>query len=61
MQIRKENIMAKIDGRFYYCEGCHSWQPFMGDNVSCDCGASTEFAQDEIDEMEEVINEAENS
>lgn len=51
--------MAQIDGRFYFCEGCQSWQPFMGDDVSCDCGYSTEFTQDEINEMEDAIRESE--
>lgn len=27
-----------IDGQFYFCEGCRTWQPFMGRDVTCDCG-----------------------
>lgn len=49
----------EIDGQFYLCESCGKWQPFMGDDVSCDCGHSNEFTAEEIEEMEEAIAEDE--
>lgn len=49
----------KIDGQFYLCEGCCKWQPFMGSDVTCDCGYDNEFTDNEIDELEQASEEAE--
>ncbi len=49
----------EIDGRFYFCAGCKTWQPFMGDDVSCDCGHSNDFTDEDIVLMEEAIDEEE--
>ena len=49
----------EIDGQFYLCEGCNHWQPFMGDDVSCDCGHSNEFTEDEIKDLEKAVGESE--
>ena len=49
----------KIDGEFYFCEGCHKWQPWMGNDVSCDCGHSNNFTDNEIEQLEEAVVEAE--
>lgn len=47
-----------IDGQFYFCEGCKTWQPFMGRDVTCDCGYDNDFTEDELIELEEAIIEA---
>lgn len=49
----------EIDGQFYMCDGCNEWQPFMGTDVTCDCGHSNDFTEDEITKLEEAT-EAEN-
>ena len=49
----------EIDGQFYLCEGCGKWQPFMGDDVSCDCGHSNDFTDDELANLEEAVDDAE--
>ena len=49
----------EIDGQFYLCEGCGDWQPFMGDNVSCDCGRSNDFTDEELTALEEAVAEEE--
>lgn len=48
----------EIDGQFYFCEGCGKWQPFIGDDVSCDCGYSNVFTDDELANLEEAVAEA---
>jgi len=52
-----KGIKMEIDGQFYLCEGCGTYQPFMGNDVSCDCGHSNEFTDDEIIKMEEAAEE----
>jgi hypothetical protein len=49
----------KIDGQFYLCEGCKKWQPFMGEDVTCDCGFGNEFTEDELYELSEEARDAE--
>lgn len=49
----------KIDGQFYLCGGCGKWQPFMGRDVTCDCGHSNEFTEDELEILEAAVEEAE--
>lgn len=51
----------KIDGQFYMCQGCHTWQPFMGRDVTCDCGYSNDFTDDELDALEEAVAAAESN
>ena len=52
-------LEMEIDGQFYFCEGCGKWQPFMGDDVTCDCGYSNEFTEDELAALEEAAGENE--
>jgi len=47
--------MSKIDGRFYWCEGCKKWQPFIGRDVSCDCGHITDFDENQLLDLEEAL------
>ena len=47
----------KIDGQFYVCGGCNAWQPFMGEDVTCDCGHSNDFLPEEISELESAAEE----
>ena len=49
----------EIDGQFYLCGGCGKWQPWMGDDVSGDCGHSNDFTDDEIEQLDEAVEEAE--
>ena len=42
----------EIDGQFYLCGGCRQWQPFMGNDVTCDCGYDNHFSEDEILKLE---------
>ena len=49
----------EIDGQFYLCDGCEKWMPFMGDDVSCDCGHSNEFTDDELVDLKEAVEDAE--
>ena len=49
----------EIDGQFYLCGGCGKWMPFMGDDVSCDCGHSNEFTEDELADLEEAVADEE--
>ena len=49
----------EIDGQFYLCVGCGKWQPWMDDDVSCDCGHSNDFTDDEIEQLEEAAAENE--
>jgi len=49
----------EIDGQFYLCGGCETWQPFMGEDVTCDCGHSNFFTASELDALEEAVAEAE--
>ena len=49
----------EIDGQFYRCEGCGKFVPFMGADVSCDCGYSNDFEIDELEDLEEAVEEAE--
>lgn len=49
----------EIDGQFYLCKGCGRWMPFMGRDVSCDCGHSNEFTEDEYIALEDATVEAE--
>ncbi|KKM77887.1 hypothetical protein LCGC14_1365540 [marine sediment metagenome] len=52
-----ERLKMEIDGQFYLCEGCGKYQPFVGDDVTCDCGHSNDFTDDEIAAMEEAGTE----
>ena len=49
----------EIDGQFYLCAGCGKWQPFMGDDVSCDCGHSNDFTDVELAALKEAVAEDE--
>lgn len=49
----------EIDGQFYFCGGCGKWQPFMGTDVTCDCGHDNDFTDEEIEELKEAADEAE--
>ncbi len=49
----------EIDGQFYMCGGCNTWQLFMGEDVTCDCGHSNDFTDSEIAALEEEVEEAE--
>lgn len=55
--ILKEKTTMQIDGQFYFCEGCQSWQPFMGRDVTCDCGFDNKFTEEEYLELEEALDE----
>jgi len=46
----------EIDGQFYFCEGCRKWQPFMGDDVTCDCGYSNDFTDEELADLKEAVD-----
>jgi len=48
----------EIDGQFYLCEGCGKWQPFMGEDVSCDCGHSNDFTDEELVDLVEAVEGA---
>lgn len=48
----------EIDGEFYLCGGCGQWQPFMGADVTCDCGHSNDFTDEEIEELEVAVEDA---
>ena len=52
-------IEMEIDRQFYLCGGCGQFQPFMGDDVSCDCGYSNEFTVEELEDLEEAVEEVE--
>lgn len=56
-QVRRYKM--EIDEQFYLCEGCGTWQPFMGEDVTCDCGHSNFFTADELDALEEAVEDAE--
>ena len=47
----------EIDGQFYLCAECRTWQPFMGRDVTCDCGYDNEFTDDELDDLEMAVED----
>lgn len=47
----------EIDEQFYFCKGCGEWQPFMGRDVTCDCGYDNDFTDEELDELEDAVEE----
>ena len=49
----------EIDGQFYLCKGCGKWQPFMGSDVTCDCGHSNEFTDNELADLREAVEDTE--
>ena len=47
----------EIDRQFFLCEGCGKWMPFMGRDVSCDCGYSNDFTENELLGLEDAVEE----
>ncbi len=43
----------EIAEQFYLCGDCRKWQPFMGNDVTCDCGYNNEFTDVELEEAVE--------